>query len=582
VQSAYRIVVVPRKPDGRPDRADHAGVGQRSGVVGGRRVRRVRRPGAGLGCGLPLAGADVGRGRAIGTVCPRRARSRDRPRRSRLAEPDWIRRATDTNTEPNQYTYARKRSGVGASPIVRARVYVSGDQQYELSVNGVRAGKGEAYSYPDSQYYETLDVTKLLRAGVANAFGLLYSWDGPTKGHPAGAPGAIAQISILHRDGHVETVTTDGSWRVRKGAWMPGTQRDLEGDLVDYTENIDGRAIRSAGTSPASTTNRGHPRRSSVPRSLAVDPSRLRADPHRRRTGARGVVDAPSRSGAIVGRLRQGLRARSDRGVHHGSRAVSSRCARASSSTRPRRGSHQLVGEAGEPGQVSKAHGTQHTDMSYSYIERGGGETFQPFDYLGFRYFQIDDPGETLTTADVVAYTRHTAVTGRTRGDVLVLGSDDQCDLRARRHIVAVHGAGTVHRHADARRRGRGSGTASTTRRPRCPAFGEQNLTRKFPARVRAVASALLPNGAGQQDLSDRTRRARHQRVHRDLPRVGLAVLDAHRRQGACWRRCTRCSNASPGMSSIRSSRRPTSSPTCPRRASTTRSRRSRGSTCWG
>ena len=76
-----------------------------------------------------------------------------------------------------------------SSPIVRARVYVSGDQQYELYVNGTRAGKGEAYSYPDSQYYETLDVTRLLRPGAPNAVGLLYSWDGPTKGHPAGAAG---------------------------------------------------------------------------------------------------------------------------------------------------------------------------------------------------------------------------------------------------------------------------------------------------------------------------------------------------------------------------------------------------------
>ena len=44
-------------------------------------------------------------------------------------------------------------------------------------------------------------------------------------------------------------------------------------------------------------------------------------------------------------------------------------------------------------GQVSTTHGTQHTDMSYSYIERGGTETFHPFDYLGWRYLQIDDPG---------------------------------------------------------------------------------------------------------------------------------------------------------------------------------------------
>ena len=74
-----------------------------------------------------------------------------------------------------------------ASPIVRARAYVSGDQQYELYVNGTRAGKGEAYSYPDTQYYETLDVTRLLRPGAPNAFGLLYNWDGRPRAIPPGS-----------------------------------------------------------------------------------------------------------------------------------------------------------------------------------------------------------------------------------------------------------------------------------------------------------------------------------------------------------------------------------------------------------
>src|SRR5207244_12038682 len=62
-------------------------------------------------------------------------------------------------------------------------------------------------------------------------------------------------------------------------------------------------------------------------------------------------------------------------------------------------------------GQVSTTHDTQHTDLSYSYVERGGSaEQFAAFDYLGFRYLQIDDPGEPIVAADVVAVTRHTAV----------------------------------------------------------------------------------------------------------------------------------------------------------------------------
>src|SRR5207245_1209793 len=51
------------------------------------------------------------------------------------------------------------------------------------------------------------------------------------------------------------------------------------------------------------------------------------------------------------------------------------------------------------PGQVSSTQGTQHTDMSYAYVERLGAQTFHPFDYLGFRYFEIDNAGEPIDAA---------------------------------------------------------------------------------------------------------------------------------------------------------------------------------------
>src|SRR5271165_1091273 len=155
----------------------------------------------------------------------------------------WIRRPADDQADTDQYTYARTEFTLGRSPVVRARAYVSGDQQYELSVNGTRAGKGQAYSFPDAMYYETLDVTELLAPGRANAVGVLTNWQGATKGHPDGVPGAIVQISVHHADGTTALITTDGSWRVLAGAWLPGTQRDLEGDLVDHTENVNGPAI---------------------------------------------------------------------------------------------------------------------------------------------------------------------------------------------------------------------------------------------------------------------------------------------------------------------------------------------------
>jgi alpha-L-rhamnosidase len=318
----------------------------------------------------------------------------------------WIGRGASTTAEPDQYTYARTEPTLRGGPIARARAYVSGDQQYELYVNGVRAGKGQAYSYPDSMYYETLDVTGLLRPGAANAVGIVSSWQGPTKGHPAGSPGVVAQIAVHYLDGHVQLVTTDRSWRVRKGAWLPGTQRDLEGDLVDFTENINGP------DQPVGWLLSGFDDRSWSP---AVVFGRAPTRPWTHLVSVRTrIAEQPVRpmslttlsSGALVADFGQVYAAVPTVQFHQGvpGRLVTMRAGFLLD--------EPVSGQpfTGVPGQVSTQHGTQHTDMSYSYLQRGGAEQFHPFDYLGFRYFQIDNPGEAVSPDDVVALTRHTAL----------------------------------------------------------------------------------------------------------------------------------------------------------------------------
>ena len=296
----------------------------------------------------------------------------------------------------DEFSYVRRQVTLGPSPVVRARAYVSADQLYELYVNGTRVGKGLAYQFPDSQYYETWDVTALLRAGKANAFGILYTWQGPAKGHPAGRPGVIARISVLHADGTTQAITTDGSWRVLPGAWLPGTQRDEEGDPVDYTESIVGPAIPVGWDEPGYDDSAWAPatvigRHPTAPWShLVAVRTRMVFEP------VPAVTLARLSNGAVVADFGK---------VYAAIPAVTFR--------------HGVAGRlvtmhAGylldSDGQVSATHGTQHTDMRYSYVQRGGAETFRAFDYLGFRYLQIDDPGESLTTADVVALTKHVAV----------------------------------------------------------------------------------------------------------------------------------------------------------------------------
>jgi alpha-L-rhamnosidase len=317
----------------------------------------------------------------------------------------WVRRPVDHAVVPDEYTYVRREVALPAGEVERARAFVSGSQQYELWVNGVRAGKGQAYSYPDHQYYETLDLTALVRSG-GNAFGLLYTWDGPTKGHPAGAAGVIAQIVVHYRDGRTAKVGTDGAWRVRAGAWIAGSQRDLEGDLVDFTENIDGRAVplgwdrtgfddgswdRATVVGPAGTAPWSH---------LVSVRNRITETP------VRPVSLRRLASGSYVADFGKVYAAVPTVTFHHGVRGR----------LVPMHAGYLLdepiAGQPfdGVPGQVSTTRGTQHTNMRYSYVQRGGEETFRPFDFLGFRYFQIDGPGEELTPDDVVALARHTTM----------------------------------------------------------------------------------------------------------------------------------------------------------------------------
>jgi len=410
---------------------------------------------------------------------------------------DWIKRLTiepqdDANAfalqsgfgiweNKDEYTYVRKEATLGRSPIVRARAYISADQQYELYVNGSLAGKGQAYQFPDSQYYETLDITKLLHPGATNAFGVIYNWQGPGKGRPAGTPGVIAHISILHRDGSEDVITTDGTWRVLPGAWLPGTQRDEEGDPVDYTENIAGPLIPVGWDRPGyldatwapATVIGPHP---TAPWTHLVSVrTRIVYEP------VHAVSVHTLASGALVadfGKVYAGIPQVT---FHHGLPG------------------HLVTMHAGfllDPsGSVSTSQGTQHTDMSYSYIQRGATEAFRPFDYLGFRYLQIDDPGETVTTADLVMLTRHVAVPDEHAG---TFNSSDPTvdavfDLGAHSSLFTMQ-----EQFVDTPTREKGSwlGDGRNESQAAMDAFGDVNETRKSLLEFAQSQARFWPSGA--------------------------------------------------------------------------------------
>ena len=419
-----------------------------------------------------------------------------------LADSDWqaqwIRRASFTRSAatPEDFTYARKEVTLAASPITRAVAYASASHHYQLSINGKKVDEGPSFSYPDSQYYQSTDVSSALKAGVPNAFGLLYHWYGSGQGRPLAVPGAIAQISIEHADGTRELVTTDGTWRVLAGPWLAGKPRNTEGDFV---ENIDGRQIPQGWDSPgfndaswaAATALGRHP---VAPWTHLVS-QRPRVVEH----AVRPVSVKKLPSGAYV----------ADYGVVYAAVPTITFAKGQAGRT-----IHLHVGYVLDPnGQVSTTKSTQDTDLSYTYIQRDGAQTFRPALYMGFRYLQVDDPGESLVPSSLVIYARHTSVPNENAGTFLSSSKTLNAIWELGRH-TALYGSQEQFVDTPTREKGQFLGDAFYSSISDERAYGERDLTHqailefaKSQARYwpDGRIQGAEPTGEGARDIPDGT-----------------------------------------------------------------------------
>lgn len=106
-------------------------------------------------------------------------------------------------------------------PVVRARVYATAFGVYQLRVNGQRPDDREFApeftSYEKLHYYQTYDVTELLKAGQNRLN--MYVGDGwyfsdqasPVLGQRHDAPAVLYQVEVQFEDGTACTVASDGS-----------------------------------------------------------------------------------------------------------------------------------------------------------------------------------------------------------------------------------------------------------------------------------------------------------------------------------------------------------------------------------
>ncbi|MDQ1519952.1 MAG: alpha-L-rhamnosidase, partial [Actinomycetota bacterium] len=410
---------------------------------------------------------------------------------------DWVRRPGAPMSPLEDFGLLRKRFTISRNAITRARVYVAAGQQYDLRLNGKRVAHGPSFSYPDAQYYDTVDVTKQLHAGAANVIAAVTHYAGAApQGQPASTPAFIAHLTIDHADGTRDVVTTDTSWRTHAGPWTQGPPRNDEGEFV---ERIDGRLVPARWDTVGFDDSSWAPAQVLGPHPTAPFAHLVAARTHlverkRRPVSLRRFPDGSSVAdfGAVVAatpvvELHRGVAGRAVKLV-----------------------AGYLLDRDGH---VSTTNGVQLTDMHWDYTERAGTQEIRPFGYLAFRYLEVVGARETLRAGDVMMAARHASMPNENAATFRT--SDPRVDaVWDLARSSALYDTQEQFLDTPTRERGQFLLDAFNVSQATMAAFGERAMTaqalRDFAQSQQRFwpdgrVNAVYPNGDGKRDIPDFT-----------------------------------------------------------------------------
>jgi alpha-L-rhamnosidase len=412
-------------------------------------------------------------------------------------EASWIARPPeDEHDRRDRYTLARRELVVPDGPVPRAVVYVASYHQHEVRIDGRAVCRGPAFAYPDEGWYQAADVTGLLRPGARAVLGAVTHWYGPGQGRPEASPGLLVRLAVEHADGGRTVVVTDGSWRVARGPWLPAPYRN--GDGRDYVERIDGRAEPPGWDRPGFDDDGWQ-----APDVLGSHPTGTFTHLRAQEVGLAHTTIAPVSVTATAG---GGVLADFGRVV------AAVPVVRFDAGTAGREIS-MAAGYLADGGGVSRTAGTQGTDLSFEYVQRDGAQAFAPFTYLGFRYLQVDDPGEALGPGSIAAVEQHTDV-DRSRAATFACSDPTLTavfELAMRSALVCSQ---WQFLDTPTREKGQFLADAVNISRALMAGHGDRALTRKaigeFAASQRRYwpdgrLNAVYPNGDGRRDIPDFT-----------------------------------------------------------------------------
>lgn len=414
----------------------------------------------------------------------------------------WIRRE---RTEEDEYAYYRKGLELPESGIERATIYVSATHKYELHVNGSEVGAGPAFHHPQYQYYNGWDVTPMLRAGGENQLAVFHHWFGGGQGRPAGEPGVILKLVVHHEDGTTTVAGTDESWlQSRATGWVV---EDLvhrnRGEGVGYVERIDARE-RIEGWAEADFDDSSW-KPAKVLGGQPTEPWTGTLAPDLTRIEERVIEPAAIREldggGWMV-----------DFGLTWaGVPRVEFEGGEAGTLVRMR-GADQL----GESGTIPRGTKSQSTTMEFEAVLDGEAFVYEPAEYIGMRYLQIDNPPMPVTEGNVSFVARYHEMDEEA-------SSFDSPDATLNEvWALMKHALYTCAQEefvdTPTREKGGFLGDAAIQSRVAMPVFGERTLTRRVlgeflqsmdqhwsAPRDRGRMNAVYPNRDGGRDIPDFT-----------------------------------------------------------------------------
>lgn len=305
----------------------------------------------------------------------------------------WIKRNT---TAADDYSYFRKSLTLPNKTVRRATAYLSSAHKYALYINGNLVGKGPSYHHPQFQYYNAYDISAALRPNAVHVFAVFNHWFGGGQGRAASSRGLIFKAIIEYSDGSSTTVVSDSSWRQSQASsWVTG-QPQRNGEGVGYVERIDARNLMANWNSPTFSDAKWSTATSIGAHPVAPWINPLAPDLSRIVETEVAPVSVTAKGGGKylidLGRVYAGVpRIAFSGGV--------------SGTVVAMRGGYAL----NAAGEIDPAR-NQATNMAYAAVLSGRAFVFEPAEYLGMRYFQIDNAPMAVSSANFKFIRRHHTV----------------------------------------------------------------------------------------------------------------------------------------------------------------------------